>query len=215
LIVTRLKQLLESHNISINELSERIKVGRRPLTQLANNESKMVKFETIEKLMSFFRLSSFDELLLVAISDKYTVTSEISHPLSNDDFGSDLKVFFHDANNESTTLPLKGTIYTGSDFLLLDLTGEWDNMESQTTDFLAGILSIGQQEYELLARDITLSVLESPAVKNSKISFSKIIFKMPIVSIYSDDAVGNYLWNAHDLIQESFLDSLDEKYSTD
>ncbi|EYR70559.1 hypothetical protein O209_14005 [Lactiplantibacillus plantarum WHE 92] len=49
MIETNLSELLKSHDISINELSDKINIGRKPLTQLANNESKMVKFDTIEK----------------------------------------------------------------------------------------------------------------------------------------------------------------------
>lgn len=58
----KLKELLESNNTSISELSEKTGINRRPLTQLANNESKMVKFETLDKIMDFFDINDLYEL---------------------------------------------------------------------------------------------------------------------------------------------------------
>lgn len=60
----KLRELLQSHNTSINELSERTGIGRRPLTQLANNESKMVKFDTLDKIKNYFQLKNLSDLFV-------------------------------------------------------------------------------------------------------------------------------------------------------
>lgn len=214
MIVTRLSELLKINNISINELSDKIHVGRRPLTQLANNESKMVKFETIEKIMSFFQLSSFDELLSLTISNNYQVSSKLTSFKKRDEesIEATINVYFKDTDQSSSLLPLHGNLYTGSNRLFIDLTGEWDEIEPQTSDFLSRTLSSGQYNFEVLSRKIALSILSIKELAQSKQMFSQVIFKMPVVT-FSGKESGKYLWNADDLLKPDFLDLLNEKYS--
>lgn len=64
LISLKLNELLRDRGESINSLSEAINTNRTSLTKLANNEAKMVQFETIDKLMAHFDLYSFDDLFV-------------------------------------------------------------------------------------------------------------------------------------------------------
>lgn len=65
----RLKELMEEYGTNINELSENTGINRRPLTQLAKNKSKMVKFETLDKILDFFGIS-YDELFIETVDRK-------------------------------------------------------------------------------------------------------------------------------------------------
>lgn len=57
-----LNNLLRQTGESINNLSSQTGISRTSLTKLANDESKMIQFETIEKIMDHFGVDSFDEL---------------------------------------------------------------------------------------------------------------------------------------------------------
>jgi len=63
MIVIKLKELLEKNNVSINELSDETGISRTSLTQLANGDSKMVRMETISKIMDFFSLDNITDLM--------------------------------------------------------------------------------------------------------------------------------------------------------
>lgn len=63
MIVIKLKELLEKNNVSINELSDETGISRTSLTQLANGVSKMVRMETISKIMDFFSLDNITDLM--------------------------------------------------------------------------------------------------------------------------------------------------------
>lgn len=60
----RLKELLKENNTNISDLSEATGINRRPLTQLLNNESKMVKFDTLDRIKNYFHLEQVGELLV-------------------------------------------------------------------------------------------------------------------------------------------------------
>lgn len=58
----RLKELLKDSGTNISELSEATGINRASLTQLADNNSKMVKFDTLDKIKLHFHLSSIYDL---------------------------------------------------------------------------------------------------------------------------------------------------------
>lgn len=212
MIETNLSELLKSHGISINELSDKINIGRKPLTQLANNESKMVKFDTIEKIMNYFRLSSFDQLLTLSISDEYNISGKLSERKLYSGFSSyDVKIYVND-DNASLSLPIFGNVYVGDNFDLdIELTGDDDiEIDSQTINFIYRVLNKGKYYLEVLARDIALTILNIPEVHKENSNIKTIIFKMPQIS---DIPEGVYLWNKHDLEQPNFVDFLADKYN--
>ncbi|HFI0104762.1 TPA: helix-turn-helix domain-containing protein [Streptococcus suis] len=67
MIITHLKDLLESKKISINKLSSETGLSRPTLTSLLNNESKGIQFDTLEKILDYFD---------IAISDFFSVYNE-------------------------------------------------------------------------------------------------------------------------------------------
>lgn len=67
MIRSNLQKILDNKNISIRELSEKTGINRASLTQLAKNESKMIKFETLNKLVRFLNVTTSD--ILEPVSD--------------------------------------------------------------------------------------------------------------------------------------------------
>jgi DNA-binding Xre family transcriptional regulator len=49
--------------VSVRQLSEETGITHSALVQLVNGKSKMVAFETLDKLMQFFNIESLDRLL--------------------------------------------------------------------------------------------------------------------------------------------------------
>ncbi|MGJ3947200.1 helix-turn-helix domain-containing protein [Levilactobacillus brevis] len=214
MIETNLSELLKSHDISINELSEKINIGRKPLTQLANNESKMVKFDTIEKIMNYFQLSSFDQLLTLSISDEYSVSGKVSERELYSDLNSyGVKIYINDAN-ASLSLPIFGNVYIGDKSNIdIELTGYDDiEIDSQTINFIYRVLNKGKYYLEVLARDIALTILDMPEIQKESSKIKTIIFRMPQISEVPE---GVYFWNKHDLEQPDFVDFLADKYNLD
>lgn len=66
MIKSKLKELLNDTNTSIKELSESTGINRNSLTQLANGESQMVRFDTLDKLIKYFSLNKISDLLFYA-----------------------------------------------------------------------------------------------------------------------------------------------------
>lgn len=60
MLKVRLRELIEETNTTINEVSEKTGISRVSLTQLANNDTKMIKFDTIDKLLDFFEIDYYD-----------------------------------------------------------------------------------------------------------------------------------------------------------
>lgn len=56
MIENKLKSLMQDRKISVNKLAEEIGMSRQALTALANNQSKGIQFDTLEKLLSYFQV---------------------------------------------------------------------------------------------------------------------------------------------------------------
>lgn len=59
---------MNQQNMNISELSARSGINRASLTQLINNESKMVKFETLDRLINVLEVMDVDELFEITAS---------------------------------------------------------------------------------------------------------------------------------------------------
>lgn len=81
MLVVRLSELIKENNSSISELSENIGISRTALTQLANNESKMVRFSTLDKISDYFNLEYPSELFMDITAGKVVFTP---HKSNND-----------------------------------------------------------------------------------------------------------------------------------
>lgn len=62
----RLSHLMKRKGMSVNQLSEYTGVNRASLTQLINNESKMVKFETLDKIINVLNIDDVYDLFEIA-----------------------------------------------------------------------------------------------------------------------------------------------------
>jgi len=72
MIRVRLKELIHEYGTSISEISDTTGINRASLTQIAEDKSKMVKFDTLDKLKLFFKMDYIYELFID--SDKATIT---------------------------------------------------------------------------------------------------------------------------------------------
>lgn len=79
MIRIRLKELLDEYGASISEVSMQTGINRASLTQLAENKSKMIKFNTLDKLKIFFHLEDIYELF---IDDDSATIKCVPHQLS-------------------------------------------------------------------------------------------------------------------------------------
>lgn len=70
----KLKNLLKKNNMTIAELSDKIATNRASLTQLANGESKMIKFETLDKIISAFNINDLSDLFRIVNAGKIVAT---------------------------------------------------------------------------------------------------------------------------------------------
>lgn len=120
-----LKKLMEQENVSVNELSKKTSISRSSLTPLINNESKMVKFDTLDRLINFFKID-YDELFIevpegeIILSrlkqideKKFNTTLLISEQVSRESKALSVKtkILFNlllDPNTETVTL--KGVV---------------------------------------------------------------------------------------------------------
>lgn len=94
MIKSNLAAILKEKEISIRELSNLTGINRASLTQLANNESKMIKFETLEKLVHYLNVPIAELITYVPESnveitnfkyhkEKGIVTCELFHAQKN------------------------------------------------------------------------------------------------------------------------------------
>lgn len=92
----KLKSILEEENISINELSKLTGVNRSSLTQLVNNTSKMVQFDTLNKIMNVLRIDYIGELLETV--PKGNVFLSDYKKISNDTFSAVINSYITEAD---------------------------------------------------------------------------------------------------------------------
>ncbi|MGI1772098.1 helix-turn-helix domain-containing protein [Streptococcus uberis] len=64
MIKNKLKELMDSNNLSINKLSNETGLARPTITSLLNNESKGIQFDTLEILLKYFKVG-FDDFFNV------------------------------------------------------------------------------------------------------------------------------------------------------
>ncbi|MEL6163323.1 MAG: helix-turn-helix transcriptional regulator [Cyanobacteria bacterium J06628_3] len=62
-VICKLKELMEAKNITQTELSERTGLASTTIGRLYRNHASRVDFETLEKLIAFFELSTISDLL--------------------------------------------------------------------------------------------------------------------------------------------------------
>lgn len=81
MIRVRLKELIHDNGTSVSEISEETGINRASLAKIAENKSKMVKFDTLDKLKIFFKMDSIYELF--ADDDNAVITVSV-HKMIND-----------------------------------------------------------------------------------------------------------------------------------
>ena len=68
--------------VSVRRLSEETGITHSALVQLANGKSKMVAFETLDKLMRFFKTERLDSLLeYIPVNERTDVPKETGRPI--------------------------------------------------------------------------------------------------------------------------------------
>ncbi|ATD31643.1 hypothetical protein BHM04_10790 [Macrococcus sp. IME1552] len=86
MIICTLKKLMEKEKVNQSTLSEETKISRPTLLQLIRNENQNIKYDTIEELCRFFKIS-LNELLIYTPHDITMSKLDISewHINNNDD----------------------------------------------------------------------------------------------------------------------------------
>lgn len=210
MIKSRLKELLNETHTSVNQLSERIGINRTPLTQLLNNKTKMIKFETLEKIMNYFNIADFNELLKITFDGKMDVkSSKIASPTDKDFVGATLI---------NDNLGMK-TYITGSEndkLLNLDawLEPDEDKEDNLLTNRLYALQSQGNGLLEIFAVDLARSLIKALSKEelSDKIDmkqFHYVVFRFPDV-FYLERI--HYLWNIEDVKNPQFIKQIQLKY---
>lgn len=113
MIKTRLKEILEERNLTINKVSNGAEISRPSLTALVNNESGGIQFETLEKLTTYLNVSI--EEILIQTKDEIKFIYKSTIPLNSmkkveeAEFKKESKENFKQVN-PSEALPFKAFI---------------------------------------------------------------------------------------------------------
>lgn len=113
MIKTRLKEILEEQNLTINKVSNEAEISRPSLTALVNNDSGGIQFETLEKLTTYLDVSIEDILIQTKDEIKFIYKSTV--PLNSikkaeeAEFKKETKENFVQVN-PSDALPFKAFI---------------------------------------------------------------------------------------------------------
>lgn len=113
MIKTRLKEILEEKNLTINKVSNEAEISRPSLTALVNNESGGIQFETLEKLTSYLNVSIEDVLIQTKDEIKFIYKSTIPLDSIKKVEGAEFKEETKDnfvQYNPSEALPFKAFI---------------------------------------------------------------------------------------------------------
>lgn len=78
MIKTRLKEILEEKNLTINKVSNEAGISRPSLTALVNNDSGGIQFETLEKLTEYLNVAIEDILIQTKNEVKFIYKSTVS-----------------------------------------------------------------------------------------------------------------------------------------
>lgn len=73
MIKNNLKKLMKEKNVTIADLHRTLGISRPTLTKMANNETDGIRYDTINKLCKFFKISP-NELLVFVPFDKFECT---------------------------------------------------------------------------------------------------------------------------------------------
>ncbi|CAJ1228943.1 helix-turn-helix transcriptional regulator [Lactiplantibacillus xiangfangensis] len=94
----KLRELLSRENMTIAELSEKTKTNRASLTQLANNNSKMVKFETLDKIVNALNVNDVSDLFKLTNAGKVQLI--LKSKKSSTHFVATMKIVFEPVRGE-------------------------------------------------------------------------------------------------------------------
>lgn len=119
MIRIRLKELMNETGTNISEISEKTGINRASLKQIADNNSKMVKLDTLDKLKIFFDVEDVYELFA---DDDSSVIQVYPHKIVDSHFNMDMRIdiqLSRDAEPVHQDLSIRvGLDTVGSDKLL-------------------------------------------------------------------------------------------------
>lgn len=167
----KLKELLQENNTTIAELSEATGINRRPLTQLANNESKMVKFDTLDRIKNYFHLDRLDDLFIDEEMSEITFSPQ---PLENNQLRMAVDVAVK-SSRESTPI-LESFIITmilykqdpSHYYLSGCIDDRFDNIDSAITDTFKKLHPMQIQQF---IKDFGSNLLSFPYTTESTAKF--------------------------------------------
>lgn len=94
----RLKELMEQRGLNVSDLSLITGLNRASLTQLLKNKSKMVKFETLDRLINALQVTDVYELFEIRQAGSIEF---VGHELLSDNsFATNLSVYFEPVMGE-------------------------------------------------------------------------------------------------------------------
>lgn len=96
MIRNRLSELLSERGLKITKVAKDTGISRNTLTATAQNDSKMIQYETIDTLCSYLRVTpnEFFQFIPYSLSFNVQVTDLYFSPESLNMFGSDLSLLF-------------------------------------------------------------------------------------------------------------------------
>lgn len=218
MVKIKINDLLRSSGDTINSLSNETQINRASLTKLANNEAKMIQFETIDKLMSHFDLYSFDDLF---VSDFNYDDIEFSidfydydpHP-SLDSFGWIYLYKNTDDNKKKilSILPMSLKIKSAGDITSYTVLCKKDRFSKELSGFpfFDNYLKKGKSEtIELFLMNICKEITKGMTARGTR------FYSRDVISFKTDfNNTANYLWpyyllSDEQLSKDLFTDTID------
>ncbi|VDG19078.1 hypothetical protein [Lactobacillus sp. CBA3605] [Lactiplantibacillus mudanjiangensis] len=167
MIKSKLNDILEEKNISIRELAEQTGINRASLSQLANNESKMIKFETLDKLI---------KALHVDIPDILVYQSDISFDINITSIDPQKQCFISTAKfrngTDITNIDFKTTYERHKNTFILDIHDTYndklngDNLKLHSSDIWRDVPTVKERTSHFMEN--ALVALNSLSTDKSK-----------------------------------------------
>lgn len=135
MIKINLRNILNDQNISINELSKKTGISRTSLTPLINNESKMLQFETLNKIIKVLRVDVAD--IIKFVPDIYIDVDNIQIHKSPNYVSADVN-FKDSESHHKNTVSASFEFERLSNVIVVDVLGD----RNQKLDLLVNIISM-------------------------------------------------------------------------
>ncbi|WP_456048737.1 helix-turn-helix domain-containing protein [Abiotrophia defectiva] len=156
MIRNRLSELLSERGLKITKVAKDTGISRNTLTATAQNDSKMIQYETIDTLCSYLRVtpSEFFQFVPYSLSFNVQVTDLHFSPASRQMFGPDMSIRFDfdlfvdfSDGRESNEFNFQGTVididHTSNYVIKIKLYAENEDTDKAFALFRNGNIPVG------------------------------------------------------------------------